>query len=372
MTQNPVQVSFAKDSEETFLKELRQEVNAYFAEQKIDRYGGPKAQGKALGLLAGFFLAYGGIISAGDSLSQYLICSFLLGPLSVFTALNIGHDAAHNCFSRRKWANQLGLQVFSLFGVSGYMWKQRHVHTHHIFPNIPGWDQDIGQSEIARIHPEIPLRAFHRWQHIYMLLLYFIYTLHWFLIRDFKDFQVLRFGNRTLNEHPKRAFWGMIFTKGLFLGAMMGLPLWLTDLTWGWILFGFLLTEMMASLFVTFVLVAAHVGEGAAFPVPDANGHIPHSWAMHQVLTTTDFATQNGMITHLYGGFNHHLVHHLFPQVSHIHYPMLTRLVQRKLAEHQIPYLHHPTLKGALAAHYRHLVQLGKNGKRPSLYELEL
>ncbi len=365
-------IIFPKAPEETFLQELRQEVNQYFEKAGIDRFANRLAKTKALLLFSTFVCLYLGMLTAGNHLGQYLFCCSFLGPVSVFLALNVGHDAAHHTLSRKRHVNDILVNVFSLFGVSGYMWKMRHVHTHHVFPNIPGMDQDIGQSELARVHPRISWRNFHRWQHLYMPLLYLIYSLHWFLYRDFKDFSVLRFGARTLVRHPARAFWGMVLTKVLFLTALIGLPLWLTTLGIGWIALGFLLTEMMASLFVTFVLVASHVGEGAEFPVPNEKGEMPYSWALHQIRTTTDFATDNALITHLYGGFNHHVVHHLFPHVSHIHYPVLTQLLEKKLKAHQIPYAYHPTLGQALRAHHRHLVNLGRSGQPMGLYELEL
>ena len=42
---------------------------------------------------------------------------------------------------------------------------------------------------------------------------------------------------------------------------------------------------------------------------------MPHSWSHHQVITTSDFATNSKLITWILGGFNHHISHHLSSQI---------------------------------------------------------
>ena len=73
-------------------------------------------------------------------------------------------------------------------GANSYIWKIRHIRLHHNYPNVMGWDSDIEQSDIARIFPHGSYSKMHKYQHIYLPLLYPFYLINWLLIRDFKDF----------------------------------------------------------------------------------------------------------------------------------------------------------------------------------------
>jgi fatty acid desaturase len=44
-----------------------------------------------------------------------------------------------------------------------------------------------------------------------------------------------------------------------------------------------------------------------------------NTWAIHQ-LTTTNFAQKNKIVNWYTGGLNHQIEHHIFPNISHIHY----------------------------------------------------
>jgi linoleoyl-CoA desaturase len=89
---------------------------------------------------------------------------------------------------------------------------------------------------------------------------------------------------------------------------------------------------------------------------------VENEWAMHQLATTANFATKNRFITWWVGGLNFQVEHHLFPKVSHIHYPTISRIIKQTCAELNIPYLEHPTMAGAIASHTAHLKKMGMRG----------
>src|SRR3546814_18536047 len=84
--------------------------------------------------------------------------------------------------------NQRFMYVLELFGSNSWLWAKRHNALHHPYPNIQHWDTDIKQSDVVRIFPDSEYLSQHRYQHIYMFMLYPLYTLNWLFIRDFKDF----------------------------------------------------------------------------------------------------------------------------------------------------------------------------------------
>ncbi|MFN5135020.1 MAG: fatty acid desaturase, partial [Chitinophagaceae bacterium] len=59
-------------------------------------------------------------------------------------------------------------------------------------------------------------------------------------------------------------------------------------------------------------------------------------------------------------GLNFQIEHHLFPRISHVHYPAISKIVEAKCKEHQLPYLVNETFFKAVASHFKMMYQLGK------------
>jgi linoleoyl-CoA desaturase len=83
-------------------------------------------------------------------------------------------------------------------------------------------------------------------------------------------------------------------------------------------------------------------------------------WAIHQLQTTVNFARGNRVLGWLIGGLNFQVEHHLFPRISHVHYPLVARVVEATCREFGVPYLEHRTFGAGIASHYRWLRQLGR------------
>lgn len=302
---------------------------------------------KAIFLVAAYFFCFYKVIFGENLWFWYALMGFFTVPM----ILNIGHEAVHNAFSKNARLNLFCAQVFNLVGASGHIWRERHVKSHHVLPNIYGHDSDIAQNKLARIAPATPHIPAHRFQHFYMPGLYLIYTLNWLIYRDFKD-------ARRFFGSPKsapRQWAALIFTKIFYFGHALFLPIFVRPEAWTTVFLGFILMQFVLSTTTFLVLVSAHVSEDAVFPEPDFEGKIHHSWAAHQLITTTDFAPENWLVTHLFGGFNHHAVHHLFPQISHVHYPGLTKIVRQTASEFGLPYHCFSSIPEAVFSHFRFL-----------------
>ena len=51
--------------------------------------------------------------------------------------------------------------------------------------------------------------------------------------------------------------------------------------------------------------------------------------------------------------------HHLFPGISHIHYPYINKLVKETCLEFNVVYLEHRTMGKAILSHILHIKKLG-------------
>jgi linoleoyl-CoA desaturase len=256
------------------------------------------------------------------------------------------------------------MNVLELFGSNSYIWSKRHLLLHHPYPNVQNWDTDIKQSDIVHIFPDSPLLNIHKYQHIYMWFIYPFYTLNWLFIRDFKDF----FG--TKDNYVKRILtiprveYVKLFAAKLFnLIYLVIIPILVLNHPWYIIFAAWITMHISASLLGVIALISTHVDENAIFPMPPEDGKLNITWALHQMSVTKDFSADSKLANFLFGGFTHHVAHHLFPGVAHTYYPKITPIIRRYANEYNLPYTCYPVYQ-AIKSHY---YLLKKNGNVESI-----
>jgi linoleoyl-CoA desaturase len=67
------------------------------------------------------------------------------------------------------------------------------------------------------------------------------------------------------------------------------------------------------------------------------------------------------LVSWLVGGLNFQIEHHLFPKISHVHYPAISEIVSNVCREYQLQYIEYPTMRKAVVAHVRFLRQMGRH-----------
>src|SRR5690606_21631469 len=95
------------------------------------------------------------------------------------------------------------------------------------------------------------------------------------------------------------------------------------------------------------------------FPLPDDEKSLENNWAIHQLLTTKNFAQDNFLFSWFVGGLNQQIEHHLFPTICHVHYRNIGKIVKATAEEHGLPYYQAKTFTGALVEHFTLLRKLG-------------
>jgi fatty acid desaturase len=76
---------------------------------------------------------------------------------------------------------------------------------------------------------------------------------------------------------------------------------------------------------LSIVFQLAHVVEETTNPSPNELGEMDNTWAIHQLFTTTNFAPKNAIVNWYTGGLNHQIEHHIFPNISHVHYGKIAK-----------------------------------------------
>jgi linoleoyl-CoA desaturase len=345
-----------------FPRVLRRRLDQYFADQKLS----PKANlmmgvkiGVGLTVLAGSWTAiYALHPGAGlHSGAEWFVALYILGGLAqTFLLLNIAHDSNHNAISSKASVNKALNYVFDLCGINSYMWRILHHRGHHSCINVHGEDDALTGRGLLRFTPHEPLRPAQRFQHIYALCLYAVFSLDYVFVRDFESFFFPAHDYLKKTHHPAREYATLIAGKAFYFIYMLVLPVVLLRMPILLVAGAFLLVHLVIGLSVALVFQTTHTVDSTYFP---KGRNEFENGVYHIFATTADYATTNPVVGWLTGGLNHHVVHHLCPFVCHTHYAPLTRIVERTTAEFGVPYRRHSTMTRAIWHHLILLKELG-------------
>jgi linoleoyl-CoA desaturase len=271
------------------------------------------------------------------------------------------HDANHGGYSSKSWVNKVHGYSLNIVGGNSFNWKVQHNVLHHTYTNIHDVDEDISPRGILRMSPHADWKGIHRFQHIYAWFFYGLMTLVWVLLKDF--FRIVKYQKEGFVKKQKANIvteWIiLIATKLLYIGYVFVLPIIVLELAWWQVIIGFVVMQYVAGFILAIIFQPAHVIDGAEYPLPDDERKMENNWAIHQLLTTTNFAKENRLFSWYIGALNFQIEHHLFPNICHVHYRKISPIVQQTATEFGIPYKSEPTFIGALASHARLLKQLG-------------
>ena len=343
-------------SSPSFPKVLRGRLDKFFADQKIS----PKADrtmwakiAVGLAVLSGSWIALYALRPA----SWRFIALYVLGGLAqTFLLLNIAHDSNHNAISSVSFLNKTLNYVFDVCGISSYMWRILHHRGHHSCINLHGEDDALTGRGIFRFTPHEPRASYQRFQHIYALFFYAMFSLDYVFVRDFECFFFPSHDYLKRMRHSWREYAILLAGKAFYVTYMLILPVFVLGKSAILVVGAFVLVHLIIGLTVSLVFQTTHTIDSTYFP---SNRGEFDNGVYHIFATTADYATENPVVGWLIGGLNHHIVHHLCPFVCHTHYAPLTRIVKETAEEFGVPYRQHPTMTQAIRHHLLLLKQLG-------------
>ena len=347
------------NSKSNFFKILKEKVDGYFVDCNLDPSGNSKLYIKGALQVLSATVMYGVLVFFTPGVLVAILLCLLLGLNLAAIGFNVMHEGGHQSFSRHHWVNNISAYFLNVLGGNTYYWKIKHNVNHHTYTNVEGMDSDIDVKPFMRLHEGQPLRAYHRFQHIYWVVLYGLSYLAWVFLDDFKKYFS---GKISPNSERKKLavkehliFW---FTKLTFIAVYMMLPILMV----GWVswIIGFLIITFTTGLVISVVFQLAHVVEVTQFHSAHTEEEkVKQEWAIHQIESTANFATSSKSLYWFLGGLNFQIEHHLFPRVSHIHYPAISRLVKEACRESNVVYHEYTSMFRAIASHLLHLRRLG-------------
>ena len=324
-----------ENKDNVFSRALKVKVNDYFNEKGRNKTGGKGIMFKAGILFILFIVFYVTLVFIQPFWPISVLVCILLGMNLAAIGFNVMHDAGHDSFSDNKRLNSILSYSLNLLGGNIYFWKLKHNVAHHTYTNIDGEDHDI-EVKFMRIHHDQKLEKYHRFQRFYFPLLYGVSYLAWIFFQDYEKYFRGRMGKGSAKfsfpVREKVIFW---MSKVIHLLLFIVIPVIFV----GWLptLIGIVIAGAVCGMSLATVFQLAHVVDLTEFKTIDA-AKVKEEWMIHQLQSTANFATQSKVLTWLLGGLNFQVEHHLFPKISHVHYPALNRLVKQTCQEFNVPY----------------------------------
>jgi len=306
--------------------------------------------------------SYAALVLLVSSAWTAVAAAISLGLAMAGVGFNIQHDGGHGSYSERPAVNRVMALTLDLLGGTAYFWHYKHNVAHHGHPNVDGHDDDLEVGVLGRFAPYQRWYPHHRFQQLYVWLLYALLALEWQTTGEFRNFFSKKAYGRVQVPRPRgreaTIFW---VGKAIFFALAFGLPLALHPVLR--VLGLYVVTAATLGMVLAVVFQLAHcAGEAEFRQITAASPLLPCGWAQHQVESTVDFARGNRVLNWYLGGLNLQIEHHLFPKICHVHYAALAPIVEGACREHGVRYAQHRTFTGALVAHVR---WLGLLGRRP-------
>ncbi|MEM7371173.1 MAG: acyl-CoA desaturase [Bacteroidota bacterium] len=350
---------------------LRRRVKGYFEERNLSPHANTEMVVKTIVMVSAYLVPYLlmllGVISSTPAM---LITWAFMGFAVAGIGMCVMHDANHLAYSDNAIVNRNIGYLLNIIGGFVANWKIQHNRLHHSYTNIDHHDEDIAPRLVLRLCPHKKRYGFHRIQHIYGWFLYGFMTIAWITVKDFNRLFKYRESGflKDKNGQFEILLTKLVFLKIGYYGLFLVLPIMLIPVAWWITALGFFFMHFVAGLTLAVVFQLAHVMPTSEYPLPNEQGSMENNWAIHQMITTTNFSPNNRAFSWYLGGLNFQIEHHLFPQICHVHYRNISPIVKQTAEEFGIPYFVQPTFVKALGQHKEMLKKLGRFDEIPAVH----
>lgn len=359
---------FSTNKDVEFFSVLRERVGLYFESAKLSRHGNWNMVVKTIVMFLLYFTPYFLLLFGNITHPVlFVLLWIIMGFGTAGIGLSVMHDANHGAYSSKKWINKYLGYSMNLVGANAELWKLQHNKLHHTYTNIDGGDDDINTPMILRFSPHRKRYWIHRYQYLYAWFFYGISTMSWFTSKDFiRLYRYRRMGLIKSRKEFRKIFTQLILWKLFYYGYILVLPLILIPVPAWLILLSFVSMHFTMGLILSLIFQTAHVMPACEYPVADEHGVIENNWAIHEMMTTTNYSPSSRIFTWFIGGLNFQVEHHLFPSICHVHYKRISKIVAATAKEFDVPYNSQKNFLIAVWNHAKMLYKLGRLETAPA------
>ena len=279
-----------------------------------------------------------------------------LGWLFALVGLNVQHDANHGAISKHFWVNRiLGLSQ-NWIGGSAIDWMHQHVVQHHIHCNDVEHDPDIYGNWLLRLNPTKELLPYHVYQGVYVFVLLGLFGFTYSFDSVMNNIYMK---NHTQYALPiqKHVQLEKYFTA-LCLSRWAFLPILFTKSSGLMTALHIAPVFAVGGFYLAFFFVLSHNYTGV---FQYDSEMISEGFLRRQVKSSSNVGGE--LLCFMNGGLNYQIEHHLFPRISHCHYPRIAPFVKHFCDKKGILYTHFPTIRDNLVSCLSHLHVMGSSNK---------
>jgi linoleoyl-CoA desaturase len=260
--------------------------------------------------------------------------------ISTFGCMGVGtntHTSSHYATSDRRWVNEaLSYFGYPMFlGLSATYWWHKHVVLHHPAPNVVGVDGDADFLPWFAI-TEGEVCASSGWRRFYYERLQF-----WLfpVALAVTNLNIMLAGWAYLirmlchSKGRKRAHWIDLAAMLLHYAIWIGVPILFWPLSM--VCAFYILRTVLLGYAMYAVLGPGHLPAEAQRMTVEAR----HGADFFAVQTEGTVSFRTGLLGRfLCSGLEYQVEHHLFPSISHVHYPQVSAAVQEFCAQQGLSY----------------------------------
>jgi len=282
-----------------------------------------------------FYLSYISKISFFYKIMSQMIYSICESSI----LFNIMHDGSHYGISKHATTNLL----FSKFANNLNLWNlnawfYHHVYYHHSFTGLENDPDDklykynFSNSITNVVDKNILVNLIYSFipgQHSGQSLLYF-------LIPITGKYHYIK------NDLPKINYYDLLDI--LFISIKL------------YFMYYSGILQLFIHFFITNSLYYINIYPNhSSYETKIENKYTGNDWSKLQICNSGNFIIDNLWWTRIFGAINYQIEHHLFPNMSNIHYPVVSKIVQEYCIENNIPYVNKKTFYEAYSSFNKYL-----------------
>lgn len=304
----------------TFSADLYSEVSDY-----LDKgYKRSVAQwflyGKAMLIVVMYAWSYYLFVFESTTFGALLIHALFLGICHVLIPVNIVHDAIHKAFSRNIFVNELALWSLILVGADPFMYRKKHLESHASYSEGSPHSAIETQELLMKKDKESSVHY----------VFYLFYAFYMIYVRDF----VLYLKDRA--ECGLGRWAALLTSKAVYGFVILVAPFLLVDLAWWQISLGIYTIYLTITILLVIILLMP------TDPMENFRGidseQPNESWVTEIMRHYVDFSPQSHLLNQISGGSNMNVVHHLFPEINHMHYVEISKILSKASIAHNVSY----------------------------------
>jgi fatty acid desaturase len=287
-------------------------------------------------------------MSIEDQLIQIRTALTILASISwIGLGFNVMHDASHYAITTNPSVNQVLSKTWNALNLwNSKLWFYHHVFHHHSFTGLVNRDPDVSNLyPFAVKKREDTSKNVWQWSHSYReyIVPFLLFGFPGQSIGQAISYQIAAFRRRLWRVTLPNTTQIPEFYDPLDITCMfMTLATFVIAILNGHFMY------LCLFLFSNNVIYALNViFDHDSYENTVSHDYHGKDWLRLQIHHSSNFLNDDMLWTRVFGSINHQIEHHLFPNISGHHYTVIAPIVREFCREHNIPYVHHPTIIGA-------------------------